>query len=33
MKHMGHYPMLERPKEFDEHVAEVVRGLVHSSGD
>jgi pimeloyl-ACP methyl ester carboxylesterase len=27
MKHMGHYPMLERPQEFDQHVAEVVAGL------
>jgi len=25
MKHMGHYPMLERPDEFDEHVAAAVR--------
>jgi sigma-B regulation protein RsbQ len=24
MKHMGHYPMLERPDEFNKHVAEVV---------
>ena len=29
MKHMGHYPMLERPQEFDRHVAEVVRALLH----
>ena len=27
MKHMGHYPMLERPDEFNAHVAEVVAGL------
>jgi pimeloyl-ACP methyl ester carboxylesterase len=27
MKHMGHYPMLERPAEFNGHVAEVVRAL------
>ncbi|HUI83552.1 MAG TPA: alpha/beta hydrolase [Candidatus Binatia bacterium] len=27
MQHMGHYPMLERPEEFDRHVAEVVRAL------
>ncbi len=27
MKHMGHYPMLERPEEFDRHVAAVVREL------
>ncbi len=29
MKHMGHYPMLERPEEFDRHVAEVVGALLH----
>jgi len=29
MKHMGHYPMLERPDEFNEHVAEVVAELVN----
>ncbi len=28
MKHMGHYPMLERPEEFDRHVADVVQALV-----
>jgi len=27
MQHMGHYPMLERPEEFDRHVADVVRVL------
>ncbi len=27
MKHMGHYPMLERPEEFDRHVATVVAEL------
>jgi pimeloyl-ACP methyl ester carboxylesterase len=27
MPHMGHYPMLERPAEFDRHVAAVVRAL------
>lgn len=27
MKHMGHYPMLERPQEFDAHVSEVVKAL------
>jgi pimeloyl-ACP methyl ester carboxylesterase len=27
MKHMGHYPMLERPEEFDRLVGEVVRAL------
>jgi len=29
MKHMGHYPMLERPDEFNTHVAEVVAELVN----
>jgi pimeloyl-ACP methyl ester carboxylesterase len=28
MKHMGHYPMLERPDEFNTHVAEVVVELI-----
>jgi len=27
MTHMGHYPMLERPAEFNGHVADVVRSL------
>jgi pimeloyl-ACP methyl ester carboxylesterase len=27
MKHMGHYPMLERPKEFDRLVGEVINSL------
>lgn len=27
MKHMGHYPMLERPAEFNRLVAEAVRAL------
>jgi pimeloyl-ACP methyl ester carboxylesterase len=27
MKHMGHYPMLERPVEFNQHVAAVVKEL------
>ena len=27
MKHMGHYPMLERPEEFNKHVAAVVDEL------
>ncbi len=27
MKHMGHYPMLERPKEFDEDVEKVIKEL------
>ncbi len=27
MKHMGHYPMLERPDEFNKHVAAVVEEL------
>jgi pimeloyl-ACP methyl ester carboxylesterase len=28
MKHMGHYPMLERPDEFNRLVADVVRELI-----
>jgi len=28
MKHIGHYPMLERPEEFDRHVANVVCALL-----
>jgi pimeloyl-ACP methyl ester carboxylesterase len=28
MKHMGHYPMLERPDEFNRHVVEMVAGLL-----
>lgn len=27
MKHMGHYPMLEQPKEFDRLVGEVINSL------
>ena len=27
MKHMGHYPMLERPEEFNRHVADVAQAL------
>jgi pimeloyl-ACP methyl ester carboxylesterase len=27
MTHMGHYPMLERPAEFNRHVADVVKAL------
>ena len=27
MKHMGHYPMLERPAEFNRRVAEIVASL------
>lgn len=27
MQHMGHYPMLERPDEFNRHVASVVKEL------
>ena len=27
MKHMGHYPMLERPEEFNTHLERVVLGL------
>ena len=28
MTHMGHYPMLERPEEFNRHVAAVVEALI-----
>ena len=28
MRHTGHYPMLERPEEFDRHVADVVYALL-----
>ena len=31
MTHMGHYPMIERPDEFNRHVAEVVRELSRPS--
>lgn len=27
MRHMGHYPMLERPDEFNLHVADVIEEL------
>lgn len=27
MTHMGHYPMIERPAEFNTHVAAVVAAL------
>jgi pimeloyl-ACP methyl ester carboxylesterase len=33
MKHMGHYPMLERPEEFDSHVSAVVAALVRHASD
>jgi len=29
MKRMGHYPMIERPDEFNRHVADVVHALMH----
>lgn len=32
MKHMGHYPMLERPDEFNTHVAKIVAELVRLAG-
>jgi pimeloyl-ACP methyl ester carboxylesterase len=32
MKHMGHYPMLERSDEFNRHVASVVEALIHTPG-
>ena len=28
MKHMGHYPMLERPDDFNRHVADVIQELI-----
>ena len=31
MKHMGHYPMLERPEEFNRHLADVIQGILSSS--
>jgi len=31
MKHMGHYPMLERPEEFDLQVAETIRRLCEAA--
>jgi pimeloyl-ACP methyl ester carboxylesterase len=33
MKHMGHYPMLERPQEFDGHASEVVAALARHAAD
>lgn len=33
MKHMGHYPMLERPEEFDAHVRAVAAALVRHAKD
>ncbi len=32
MEHMGHYPMLERPAEFDRHVADMVQALLAPPG-
>ena len=31
MKHMGHYPMIERPDEFNRHVEEIVREILAAS--
>ncbi len=31
MKHMGHYPMLERPDEFNRLIADVVHKLSHGA--
>ena len=31
MQHMGHYPMLERPEEFNRHVADVIGELVRGT--
>ncbi len=28
MKHMGHYPMLERPEEFNRHLADVIQDIL-----
>jgi pimeloyl-ACP methyl ester carboxylesterase len=33
MEHMGHYPMLERPQQFDGHVSEVVTALVRHAAE
>jgi len=33
MKRMGHYPMLERPDEFNAHVVEVVAGLTQAPAE
>ena len=33
MKHMGHYPMLERPDEFNRHVAAVIEELTARPGE
>ncbi len=33
MKHMGHYPMLERPQEFDGHISAAVAALVGHAAD
>jgi pimeloyl-ACP methyl ester carboxylesterase len=33
MTHTGHYPMLERPGEFNRRVAEVVAALTKRSND
>jgi hypothetical protein len=27
MPHAGHYPMLERPEEFNQHVAQIAEDL------
>lgn len=32
MNHTGHYPMLERPDEFNRHVADVVQELGEATG-
>ncbi len=32
MKHVGHYPMLEQPVEFDRHVAAMATTLLQSKG-
>jgi pimeloyl-ACP methyl ester carboxylesterase len=33
MEHAGHYPMLERPQEFDEHLAKLVAEIAAADGE
>ena len=33
MKHTGHYPMLERPDEFNRHVADVAQEIARREND
>ena len=32
MKNVGHYPMLERPEEFNQLLVEIIRGFEHAGG-